>query len=55
MGFTGCNEVDAGKCCTEHDLEGGCTDDKCNTFCQDECRGGECKHRNGKLGCHCYC
>ncbi|KAJ0035661.1 hypothetical protein Pint_25699 [Pistacia integerrima] len=51
----GYNEVDAGKCCKEHALQGGCTNDKCNTFCKDECRGGECKHRNGKLGCHCYC
>ncbi|KAJ0035536.1 hypothetical protein Pint_25919 [Pistacia integerrima] len=53
--FVGPDEVDATKCCAEHPIAGGCTNDKCNKFCQDQCRGGICKQRNGKFGCHCYC
>ncbi|KAL5757583.1 hypothetical protein ACOSP7_020194 [Xanthoceras sorbifolium] len=49
-------------CCREHPELGHCEkgkDDapngKCPNFCSQECRGGECKNRNGKWQCHCYC
>ena len=27
----------------------------CNDYCISSCRGGECKIREGKHVCHCYC
>ncbi|KAI3854114.1 hypothetical protein MKX03_008879 [Papaver bracteatum] len=41
-------------CCGENKMA-NCNDDACNTFCMDSCRGGVCKWRDGKHGCHCYC
>ncbi|KAI3926268.1 hypothetical protein MKW98_028404 [Papaver atlanticum] len=41
-------------CCGENKMA-NCNDDACNTFCMESCRGGVCKWRGGKHGCHCYC
>jgi len=35
----------------------GCSSDQngdCNSWCQNSCRGGECKLRGGHHKCHCY-
>ena len=68
MGSTDCNEVVVGQtdsiCCRENPKLGQCEagkddgpDGKCTTYCQQECRGGICKHVYGHKGdlCHCYC
>ncbi|KAI3975377.1 hypothetical protein MKX01_004464 [Papaver californicum] len=47
-------------CCQEHDI-GQCNlsnpndNAHCNDYCNSSCRGGECKIRDGKHVCHCYC
>ncbi|EES09515.1 hypothetical protein BDA96_05G083000 [Sorghum bicolor] len=52
------------KCCYDHHSWGsdnqitGCSSDQsddCNSWCQNSCRGGECKFRSGQHKCHCYC
>ncbi|OVA16427.1 hypothetical protein BVC80_243g38 [Macleaya cordata] len=42
-------------CCRDHSMGGSCDNEKCNTDCQTNCRGGECKVRDGHHVCHCYC
>uniref|UniRef100_A0A0D9WQK9 Knottin scorpion toxin-like domain-containing protein n=1 Tax=Leersia perrieri TaxID=77586 RepID=A0A0D9WQK9_9ORYZ len=29
--------------------------DACNSWCQSQCRGGECKLRGDHHFCHCFC
>uniref|UniRef100_A0A8I6WG92 Knottin scorpion toxin-like domain-containing protein n=1 Tax=Hordeum vulgare subsp. vulgare TaxID=112509 RepID=A0A8I6WG92_HORVV len=52
-------------CCTDHHDWGnglknkGCRlpeqNVECNTWCQSDCRGGECVMPAGLHFCHCYC
>ncbi|GAV77875.1 hypothetical protein CFOL_v3_21343 [Cephalotus follicularis] len=48
-------------CCREHPEFGQClpgneSEENCNTYCSQQCRGGFCKRfANNHHQCHCYC
>ncbi|RZC63288.1 hypothetical protein C5167_025042 [Papaver somniferum] len=52
--FSSVMVADAATCCGENRMD-YCINEKCHTYCQESCRGGQCMLRNGKYGCHCYC
>uniref|UniRef100_A0A0D3GG51 Knottin scorpion toxin-like domain-containing protein n=1 Tax=Oryza barthii TaxID=65489 RepID=A0A0D3GG51_9ORYZ len=53
--------ADQPRCCVDYHSWGGNTGcgadqkDACNTWCQSQCRGGECKPRGDRHFCHCFC
>ncbi|BAD53228.1 hypothetical protein [Oryza sativa Japonica Group] len=53
--------ADQPRCCVDFHSWGGNTgcgpgqNDACNSWCQSQCRGGECKPRGDRHFCHCFC
>uniref|UniRef100_A0A0E0HQB9 Knottin scorpion toxin-like domain-containing protein n=1 Tax=Oryza nivara TaxID=4536 RepID=A0A0E0HQB9_ORYNI len=53
--------ADQPRCCVDYHSWGGNTgcgpnqNDACNSWCQSQCRGGECKQRGDRHFCHCFC